>query len=35
MEVKVKLYGILRKYGEGKFDRGDNIIIPPRMWSIN
>ncbi|OPX41449.1 MAG: hypothetical protein B1H13_02050 [Desulfobacteraceae bacterium 4484_190.3] len=31
MEVKVKLYGILRKYGEGKFDRGDNIIIPEKF----
>jgi len=27
MEVKVKLYGILRKYGEGKFDKDNNIII--------
>jgi len=28
MEVKVKLYTILKKYGEGKLDKDNNISIP-------
>ena len=28
MEVKVKLYTILKKYGEGKLDKDNHISIP-------
>jgi len=28
MEVKTKLYGILKKYGEGKLDKDNNMTIP-------
>jgi sulfur carrier protein ThiS len=28
LEVKVKLYTILKKYGEGKLDKNNNISIP-------
>jgi len=28
MEVKVKLYTILKKYGEGKLDKDNNISLP-------
>jgi len=31
MEVKVKLYSILKKYGEGKLDKDNNISIPERL----
>ncbi|MBA7667528.1 hypothetical protein ES703_75620 [subsurface metagenome] len=31
MEVKVKLYTILKKYGEGKLDKDNNISIPERL----
>jgi hypothetical protein len=32
MEVKVKLYTILKKYGEGKLDKDNNISIPEHLW---
>jgi sulfur carrier protein ThiS len=28
MQVKVKLYTILKKYGEGKLDKDNNLSIP-------
>ena len=31
MEVKVKLYTILKKYGEGKLDKNNNISIPEHL----
>ncbi len=31
MEVKVKLYTILKKYGEGKLDKDNNISIPEHL----
>lgn len=31
MEVKVKLYTILKKYGEGKLDKDNNISMPERL----
>jgi len=31
MEVKVKLYTILKKYGEGKLDKDNNISIPENL----
>ena len=31
MEVKVKLYTILKKYGEGKLDLDNNISIPEHL----
>ena len=31
MEVKVKLYTILKKYGEGKLDKDNNISIPQHL----
>jgi sulfur carrier protein ThiS len=31
MEVKVKLYRILKKYGEGKLDKNNNISIPEHL----
>ncbi len=31
MEVKVKLYKILKKYGEGKLDKDNNISIPEHL----
>ena len=31
MEVKVKLYTILKKYGEGKLDEDNNISIPEHL----
>ena len=30
-EVKVKLYAILKKYGEGKLDKNNNISIPEKF----
>lgn len=31
MEVKVKLYTILKKYGAGKLDKDNNISIPEHL----
>lgn len=31
MEVKVNLYTILKKYGEGKLDKDNNISIPEHL----
>jgi molybdopterin converting factor small subunit len=31
MEVKVKLYTILKKYGEGKLDEDNNISLPEHL----
>lgn len=31
MEVKVRLYTILKKYGEGKLDKDNNISIPSHL----
>jgi len=31
MEVKVKLYSILKKYGEGQLDKDNNISIPEHL----
>ena len=31
MEVKVKLYTILKKYGEGKLDKDNYITIPEHL----
>jgi len=31
MEVKVKLYTIFKKYGEGKLDKDNNISIPEHL----
>ncbi len=31
MEVKVKLYTILKKYGDGKLDKDNNISIPEHL----
>jgi sulfur carrier protein ThiS len=31
MEVKVKLYKILKKYGEGQLDKDNNISIPEHL----
>jgi len=31
MEVKVKLYTIMKKYGEGKLDKDNNISIPEHL----
>jgi len=31
MEVKVKLYTILKKYGEGNLDKDNNISIPEHL----
>jgi sulfur carrier protein ThiS len=31
LEVKVKLYTILKKYGEGKLDKNNNISIPEHL----
>ena len=31
LEVKVKLYTILKKYGEGKLDKDNNISIPEHL----
>jgi molybdopterin converting factor small subunit len=31
MEVKVKLYTILKRYGEGKLDKDNNISIPEHL----
>ncbi len=31
MKVKVKLYTILKKYGEGKIDKDNNLIIPENL----
>ncbi|MBW1820171.1 MAG: MoaD/ThiS family protein [Deltaproteobacteria bacterium] len=31
MEVKVKLYTILKKYGEGKLDKDKNISLPEHL----
>jgi sulfur carrier protein ThiS len=31
MEVKVKLYIILKKYGEGKLDKDNNISLPEHL----
>ncbi len=31
MEVKVKLYTILKKYGEGKLDKDKNIFLPEHL----
>ena len=31
MEVKVKLHTILKKYGEGKLDKDNNIPIPEHL----
>lgn len=31
MEVKVKLYTILKKYGEGKLGKDNNISIPEHL----
>jgi sulfur carrier protein ThiS len=30
-EVKAKLYTILKKYGEGKLDKNNNISIPEHL----
>ncbi len=31
MEVKVKLHTILKKYGDGKLDKDNNISIPEHL----
>jgi sulfur carrier protein ThiS len=31
LEVKVKLYAILKKYGEGKLDKDNKISIPDHL----
>lgn len=31
MEVKVKLYTILKKYGEGELDKDKNISLPEHL----
>ena len=31
MKVKVKLYTILKKYGEGKIDKDNNLTIPESL----
>ena len=31
MQIKVQLYTILKKYGDGKIDKDNNLIIQPSL----